>query len=297
MHYIGPEAGLLAVVAECSALIGLRLKAEQKRLLADVGAVAALSGLYVSPPGVAVWVDDPSETELKLNVPLVWKLLAGIFGMAGFWLVHRWLTDSTFHPLPLPEYSADGSAFFAALPAVLVGIIFGKAFVALHHTFPLVLKRLHPQPIGQILIGSAAFALLAAAVPLLRFSGHHELEHALAHSVDYGAAALMALAAGKILATNLCLASGWRGGEIFPVIFAATAIGAAVHQWLPVVPLTVAVMGAAGAMCVMCMGRPLAVMLILLLISGGAAPDALFCGVLLGYLVKRMESRNHVSTV
>lgn len=120
---------------------------------------------------------------------------------------------------------------------------------------------------------------MAASLPLLRFSGHHELEHALEHGIHAGVGMLLLLALGKITAMAVCLA----GGEFFPGIFAAAALGAAVNLLLPDVPLTVAIMGATGAMLTVSLGKPMAVLLLVLLFAGTASPGALLAGIVLGH--------------
>ena len=114
--------------------------------------------------------------------------------------------------LPPHTTPGDGSdLLWAIVPALL-----GAAVVMLARwsqpRLAHALARLG-NPLVQTLAGTALFALLAAAVPLVRFSGHHELVHALEHGVTAGAAALLGLALLKALAMALCLASGWRGGE------------------------------------------------------------------------------------
>lgn len=319
---VGPEAGLLAVVAECSAIVSALLAKTQaeQRLIHETGAVAALAGLYAAPPGAAMLLDEqedaapkqptspaaPSRSAPDLHAaeagqatPLPIKLLAGVSGFGGFLCLKRGLLPGDFQPLPLPAHTlpGDGSDMLLALPSALAGAALGLLFVYLHRLVPQWLQRVGG-PTQQILLGTTIFAALAAAFPLLRFSGHHELEHALEHGIHLGVWPLLGLALGKVVAMSVCLASGWRGGEFFPAMFAASALAAAVHVWLPDIGLTVAIMGGAGAMVTVCMGKPMAVLLIMLLVAGLAAPGALFTGILVGYgarrvLAPRAEAAQH----
>ncbi|SIS91720.1 Voltage gated chloride channel [Paracoccus saliphilus] len=131
------------------------------------------------------------------------------------------------------------------------------------------------------------FSLLATAFPILRFSGHHELQEMLHWGQEAGLIALLALAALKVLALSLCLASGWRGGAAFPLIFAGAAAGAAAVWLLPQSPVTVAVVAGIGAALTVGMGKPLAAMLIALLLIGPVAIEPLCTGLLIGWLVSR----------
>ncbi len=290
---IGPEAGLLAVVAECSAIVALALARSQseQRLINDTGAVAALSGLYGAPPGAAVLVDENSRGHHDAEeTPLALKLLAGVSGFAGFLLLGNWLLPGDFQQLPLPDYAAleaRHELLHALLPA-LAGALLGVLFVHLHRQMPKLFDKITRHPTRQILLASLLFAALAAAFPLLRFSGHHELEHALAHGVHAGVWGLLALAVGKLLAMAICLAGGWRGGEFFPALFAAAALAAAMQSLLPELPLTLAILAAGSAIATVCMGKPAAVLLIMLLIAGHAAPVALFVGIAIGHVVRQL---------
>lgn len=113
----------------------------------------------------------------------------------------------------------------------------------------------------------------------------------MAHGVhgDVGFFAVLVIA--KILAMAICLASGWRGGEFFPAVFIGFAVAYATNLIFPDIPLTVAIMGAIGSTVVVCMGKPVAALLILLLLAGIQAPTALIGGVLLGAGARQLMLR------
>jgi hypothetical protein len=104
----------------------------------------------------------------------------------------------------------------AVLPALLGGLA-GLAFVTL-------LPWLRRQParcggvVVQTLVGSLAFAALATAWPILRHSGHHQIDALLARGQGAGWAALLLLAGPKALALGAVPGLGLRGGAIFPLI-------------------------------------------------------------------------------
>lgn len=69
----------------------------------------------------------------------------------------------------------------------------------------------------------------------------------------------------KLWMTNFCIGSGWRGGNIFPVIFSGVCVGygcAALFPGLdPVFCVAVVTAGVAGSV----MGKPLAVIMLLMI--------------------------------
>lgn len=61
---VGPEAGILAVVAELSVLVTAMLARlnQPGDLVGEIGAVDALGGLYSSPPGAALLLNEKPQT-------------------------------------------------------------------------------------------------------------------------------------------------------------------------------------------------------------------------------------------
>ena len=299
---VGPEAGLVAVVSEASAVVALliaRSRAEA-RLIGDTGTVAALSGLYGAPPAAAVYIEPESTSNLSSQnmddepTPLALKFLGAVAGFAGFVWVAHWLIPNGQLQLSLPAYIAprDGSDLLWAIIPALLGACAG---IVLRLSRPYITHAQNQLggPKVQTLAGSAVFAVLAMAVPLVRFSGHHELVHLLEYGVEVGWPALLGLGLLKALALALCLSSGWRGGEIFPLLFAGAVLSLVAVACWPSTPVTVALIAGMTAAATAGMGKPIAVLLIMLLLTGASAPGALFIGILAGYGVMRLLPSHH----
>lgn len=289
---IGPEAGILAVMAEISALIGAALarNAAEQRLLQDVGTAGALGGLYGSPPGGAMVAQENPEAPR-------WQLyLAGLTGLFGFlWIGGMFLPENALRiTLPAHVPAADGTDMLHAIIPALLGAGVGLCFALILPALQSGLKRLGGVTV-QTLIGGVAFAALATAIPILRFSGHHELEAMLHWGQDAGMTALLALALLKALALALCLASGWRGGAAFPLLFIGAAAGGAALWLLPTMPVTVALVAGMSAALTAGMGKPLAAMLIAVLILGTPAIGPLCIGITCGWAASKLapESTLH----
>ena len=167
------------------------------------------------------------------------------------------------------------------LPAILGGAV-GVLFLLILPQIKSGLSRWKDIRV-QTLIGTVLFASLATAFPILRFSGHHELEELLLWGQKFGMVALLVLAALKMLALALCLSSGWRGGAAFPLLFAGAAAGGAVVWLLPETPVTVALVSGMAAAITAGMGKPIAAMLIALLLIGPVAIGPLCVGAMVGW--------------
>lgn len=69
--------------------------------------------------------------------------------------------------------------------------------------------------------------------PYLLFSGEHYLFTFTKSGLDQSFIYLLLIGLGKTVLTNLLFAFGWRGGKIFPAIFASAAIGLSLAVVLP----------------------------------------------------------------
>jgi H+/Cl- antiporter ClcA len=106
-------------------------------------------------------------------------------------------------------------------------------------------------------IGGLGLGIAGALLPLTLFSGEAQTHEVITHAAEIGAAMLIVLALVKLFITSLCLATGWKGGYIFPTMFAGAALGMAAHLIFPAIPEAVAVAAAMGGTMVATMKAPI----------------------------------------
>lgn len=288
---IGPEAAILAVITEMSALLTLLLARHgvDDKLVGEAGVAGALSGLYGSPPTGAIIGEGENET------PRPVLFAAGLAGLLGFLLVASWLMEPGEFRVQLPDYVASGDGIDmlrAVLPAIL-GAVAGIAFGCLLPWLRGLFKR-GGGLFVQTMIGTLAFAALASLWPILRFSGHHEMAQLLEWGRTAGVASLLALAGLKVLALALCIASGWRGGATFPLIFAGAAAGGAALWIAPSTPVTLALIAGIAAATTAGEARPIAAALIIVFLVSPFAAGPLLVGATIGYGASLIGPTRHV---
>jgi H+/Cl- antiporter ClcA len=123
------------------------------------------------------------------------------------------------------------------------------------------------------LIGGVGLGIVAAFLPLVLFSGEDQTLELINNAAEIGAVMLIVLAAAKLLVTCLLLATGWKGGYLFPILFVSVALGLAVNQLFPSIPVAVAVAATLGGAVVSTLRSPLfAILFTLILVQVESAP-------------------------
>ncbi|PRQ11279.1 hypothetical protein C1Y63_06930 [Corynebacterium sp. 13CS0277] len=262
---IGPEAGIIAVVGELSALVAARLRdAHERDLIAEIGVDASLGALYGSPvAGVLLG-------SRRLDGRKVLQLVAATAGLGAF------LGVVMLSHTPSLRIRAEITLTWDALPAV-VGAALLAAAVGCAYTWADRLA-VRPPSARVTLVGSALLAVVFTAWPHLRFAGDQELLQIGTHPEAYAPAALLLGAVAKLGAVILTVRSGWRGGVIFPMLLVATMLGTAVA------PVGVTAVAAMGALLTVVTRKPLVVFFVVLFLVPGLAYVPLVIGIAAGAL-------------
>lgn len=123
---VGPEAGILAVASELSALVSMLIarNAAEERFIAETGAAGALGGLYGSPQGGAMLSQEQREAPR-------WQIyLAGVAGLLDFLLTANWILPGNSIRIELPEHVSmrDGADMLGAILPAMVGAATGHPY-------------------------------------------------------------------------------------------------------------------------------------------------------------------------
>jgi chloride channel protein, CIC family len=230
---VGREGPIVQVGSALGSTLGqiTRVPESRLRILVACGAAGGISATFNAPIagvffGLELILRD-FEAE-SFGVVVLSSFVANIIGRAAFG-DHPFLRLPGFElrsPLEYPLYAGLG------LVAALVGVAFIRVLYGLEDRADRIWRGpewLRPAA-GGILLGLLLFAL-----PELYGVGYPPLEHAIRG--DYALWLLLALLAGKILATSLTMAIGGSGGVFAPSLFMGAMLGSAygqsVHHLLP----------------------------------------------------------------
>ena len=137
------------------------------------------------------------------------------------------------------------------------------------------------------LIGGLGMGIIGVLLPLTLFSGEEQTLDLIYHASEIGFWMLILLAASKLIATSLLLATGWKGGYIFPIMFAGVALGMVGKLLFPGIPTAVTVAATlAGALVAALRAASLfAALFTLVLVQAETAPVVALAVIVSSFLI------------
>ena len=285
---LGPEAPVVALGGAVALLLTgfARLGEAERGLLSLAGSFAALSALFGGPLVGGVFL---LESAVGLGAQALPVLVPGFVAAAVGYLIFVGLGDWGGLDAPglavpaLPVY--DGTSVVDLVLAVGVGVATTLAILPVKHSAAR-LQALGRARLGMpalLLAGGLTVGLLAVAADLLGassqdvlFSGQASIPALLAET---STAVLVVLVVAKALAYAISLASGFRGGPIFPAIFVGVGIATFPVIWFDMSPTVALAMGAAAGMAAQSR-LLLSSMLLATILVGSQGTDAVPAAVL-----------------
>ena len=276
---IGPEAGLVGIIAGlCSGIGGkLRLLGADFRELAAAGATASISAVFGAPLfAIAAPLEQDSATQTHDRFPTWVRVCAYVIAATGAFGVMMLLGKLTGAGTGLPHFDsvsfADGKIIMATIPAALAGAAAAWLFHAGEHGTHALSHKIGDRPVLKATIAGAVLGLCGSFLPLTMFSGEHQMHELMEAWTTFAGGTLLLTGFLKVLLTPLCVNFGWRGGHFFPVIFSGVAIGFGCAIIAGCDPVLAAAAGA-GAVVGGVMRKPiLATLLLFLCFPINAAP-------------------------
>ncbi len=221
----GGSAGRLGPIVEIGSTLGsnvarcLELPTEQMKILLTAGAAAGIGGTFNAPLAGIIF-----GVEVLLKRIELWSLASiGVAAVVGTAVGNVALgrTSPIFHIHIFELLSYWELVFYVGLGIAAAGLalIYSNALFGMEYLFKQVLsQRALRAPLGGLLLG-----MVALAYPQIQATGYPTVSQALQGQLPLRL--VLALMAGKILATSFTLGSGGSGGVFGPAIFVGAMMG------------------------------------------------------------------------
>ncbi|MFI8162859.1 ion channel protein [Streptomyces microflavus] len=191
-----------------------------------IAAALILSESLASQPGPGAFWD-------RLFAPLA----AGTAGALTMSLLAHPSFDLSLPAYSGPHWGDLHSALLIASAGALLGLLAVYALPVAHRAF-----RALRYPVLALTVGGLVLGLLGAlGGHLTLFKGLEEVKELAADPDGWSAGGFAGMAVVKTAALVVAAACGFRGGRIFPAVFAGVALGLCAHALVDAVPPALAV--------------------------------------------------------
>ena len=273
---LGPEAALADTCGAIGTWIADKLKlGEKETRTMGFGGLSAMLGAFVTNPfGGALLSLESAQGGMTGLTIYFWGLFPSLLAAAVATTVFVALTGSFFDTLyAFPAYTPGLTDLLWAVPFSLIGGLAGLIFVFVFQKLRQLMQPLKNHLVLRGVIGGLGMGIIGALLPLTLFSGEEATTELIKGAAVIGVGSLLVLAICKLLATSLLLATGWKGGYIFPIMFAGVALGMAGKLLFPFVPTAVIVASTLAGVLVASLRAPLfAAFFTLVLVQAETAP-------------------------
>lgn len=223
---LGPEAPLIALVAQLSSRLSHILRVTQARVV-ELSVAGSLGVLFGVPLVLAGIESEEKAKSRNIGQRIVARGPEILAAISSLFVITKLLPEIGIHQFTSANSAEVGfgiDLIWVALIAVLAASL-GLAIVsATPKARELVVSKIPGGAIPAGLLSGLILGASAVVTPLVLFSGHHEIQEILDSPI--GIANLLVVVALKTLVLIACLAGGWYGGQIFPLAFigAGTAL-------------------------------------------------------------------------
>jgi H+/Cl- antiporter ClcA len=257
---LGPEAPLADACGGMGTLMADKLKLDERetRTMSFSGVSSMLAAFVTSPFAGAILGLESAQGGPGGMQTYFWVLFPSLLASAVATVVFVLLSGAFFETLyKFPAYSPRVVDLLYAAPLGLIGGAVGLMFMLSLRRLQKLLQPMKTHVVLRGLLGGLAMGIIGALLPLTLFSGEAETGDLILHAAEIGVLMLIVLCVAKLFATSLLLATGWKGGYIFPIMFASVALGMAVNLVFPGIPVAVAVAATMAGALVAALKAPL----------------------------------------
>ena len=257
---LGPEAPLADACGGIGTLVSdqLKLNPQETRTVGYSGVSGMLAAFITNPFGGALLSLESAQGRVTGAQIYFWGLFPSLLSSAVATVVFVALSGTFFETLyKFPKYIPRLMDLFYAVPLGLIGGFVGLLFMFSLKRLQRIFQIMKGRVVLRGVVGGLGMGIIGALLPLTLFSGEAETSDLILHAAEIGVGMLIVLGLAKLFATSLLLATGWKGGYIFPIMFTGIAMGLAVNLLFPAIPVAVAVASTMAGALVAALKAPL----------------------------------------
>jgi H+/Cl- antiporter ClcA len=276
---LGPEAPLLGAAAALGAWAATRADGDAARtvlVLASAGAllVAFFGSLIALAIPLLILRQRTERGRAGPHQLVVAIILAGLAAWLTVWLLQG--NHHGYGHVPSAGVAAHDYLMAVVLGVAAVGIgALLHLFVAQLNVITEQLRNRTPWWLAATIFGAVLGALYLIGGQTVQFSGSEGSAMLLSGEVHYGAWALAGVALVKLAATSWSVAAGYRGGLVFPAVFAGVAVSLLTADALPDLAGPGVLLGCIAGLLVEMTAPVLGVVMLLALVPAALLPLAL----------------------
>jgi H+/Cl- antiporter ClcA len=268
---VGPEGTISLLVSDIAVYTREKLKiavdSANDALGFDVAALAsAFNGIVGSVLFTGIFATEFQVGGKKDAFRFItWNLLAGTIGYLFYVALGlpSFASQIPFTPVTELKLAYIVYAILLGLLGALLALFAGVSMQAAGR----IMGRFENRVVLRVLIAGVVIAIIGYFLPVLLFSGEHQIHAIINNPTEFGIAMLLLLAVLKILLLALSFKSGYIGGPIFPILFSSTMIGLALSLAFPGVPISIFVLCIEAAAITLALGAPLTAIILVAIVG------------------------------
>lgn len=265
---LGPEAGLTGVVAGLCYWLADRFKHAYNNVedLAQVGIAATLGVIFHAP--LFGFVNQVEDEEGSHVIPKNSKILLyfiAIFAGFGIYMLLAHFFGGGMGLGRFGHIQVGLNELIIMLPLALVGTLCGVLYFCFAVGINKLLAPLKNYKIVLGIIGGLVLGGMGMFLPFTMFAGEHQMTEIMGTWQTVPLWILFLTGILKLFITNFCIGTGWRGGNIFPIIFSSVCIGYGFAALFPMIDSTFCVAVVTASVCGAIMRKPIAVVMLLII--------------------------------
>ena len=229
---VGPETGVVGVLAGLCFWAMDQLYMARDTMEELLRKKPGISGFHLFRFMAAGLLLDPQRCGFQKST--IWTknegILAAVSAVISGFILYELLNFFFGRCINIPHL--DGGAVdkldvLFLLILIAVGIFAGYLFMVFKKITTFFFGNLAKKGLTIInaLLGGLALGLIGSFIPMTMFSGGNEIQIMQYEYLQYTPVLLIIIGVIKLLLTNICIQSGWKGGHFFPVIFSGLSIG------------------------------------------------------------------------